>query len=154
MDSQKDLVSIPTPFAQHSWEPRFAFDGRTTELDLIQLGLSCCLAMDPFRAQKTDRRFIAFAVSTTRLAVAAPDFDRPDSLNDTPRFADTPIGDAARSIQAWLENEAEYPQRPWFDGGESRGFQMFHVPWCREYKAYKEFFGYALIEPKWYEIHK
>jgi hypothetical protein len=45
----------------------------------------------------------------------------------------------------------EYPDAPWFEGGEARGFRMYHVPWQQEPKA---LYGYLTVEPKWVEIHK
>ena len=154
MTSQEVPNRIPTPFAQHSWEPRFAFDGRSRDIDLIQTGLSCALVMDPFHAHKTDRRFIAYSVSSTRLAIKASNYHSQHPLSETTQFADASIEDAARAISTWLESKTVYPDRPWFDGGESRGFQMFHVPYCSQYSAYKGYFGYTLVEPKWFEVHK
>lgn len=45
----------------------------------------------------------------------------------------------------------DYPEQPWFDGGEARGFQMYHVPWLQEPR---ESYGCTLILPKWFEVHK
>ncbi len=45
---------------------------------------------------------------------------------------------------------AVYPPQPSFDGSERRGLQAFHVPWGQN----NGLCNYAVIEPKWFEIHK
>jgi len=149
-----DCPPLKTPFAQASWEPRFAIDAPSCELKLLQLGLQCCLATDLFCHSYSDQLFIGFAISPVRFAVASPRYDVPRPLSDKPAFKEASLEDAALFIKGWLENDAVYPTRPWFDGGELRGFQMFHIPYSDGYEDFNPAFGYSIVEPKWLELHK
>ncbi len=139
----------PTPFASPSWEPRFALDGRIDHL--IAKGLELYLHCDDglFRNETSTLR--AFVAGPTRLVVSAGSGGGLFAGDPGGYFDANPLPEAARLIAHWLTHEAVYPERPWFDGGEAKGFQMYHVPWNQEPAR---FYGCLLVEPKWIEIHK
>ena len=141
---------LPTPFARPSWEPRFALDGQKVNAKLIQLGLVLHLAIQWREGNRNG--FMAFTESPTRLVVASPDcggFPRP--LESIRLFEGQKLELAAGLICKWLESDAQYPKQPWFDGGALRGFQMFHVAFNEEPR---DCYGFVVIEPKWFEVHK
>lgn len=155
MDERHEFhLQLPTPFAQPSWEPRFAIDGPGLGLSLIRFGLQISAMLDLFPSNNSGDLFDCYEVSPTRLAVIAPKYGIPHPLSYS-KLADQVVLDgAASAIKEWLDKIATYPTEPWFDGGGSKGFQMFYVPWAVGYESYAGFSGYVLIEPKWFEVHK
>lgn len=145
---------LPTPFAEPSWEPRFAVDGFVNDtLLMCALELHACCLRTPWLCRDEAAVFAGYRVDAQRLAVAAIDRHFPRPLTDDPAailFERAPPKRAIEAIFAWLRDEAEYPPRPWFDGSEARGLQAFHVPYGQRNGPY----GYLVIEPKWFEIHK
>lgn len=157
MKSQNDETEkLRTPFAEHSWEPRFAIDAWLNQGEAIELGLRCCLTAYPFYCCNfpSDPRYFGFLIFPTRFAVA-PVGTREPSLYQVPScFENFSLEEAVNFIVNWLSNDAEYPEMPWFDGGERKGFQMYHVPYMGKDEELNLFRGFTLIEPKWFEVHK
>ena len=139
---------VLTPFAQPSWEPRFAMDCRLLQSETIArcleifIGQSCYGEIQPtFGIFETNKSRLALCLSNARFAVMQG--------RELARNADVKL--ASDLVYQWLANEAEYPPQPWFDGGEDQGIRVFDVP----YNAHpKEFYGFLIIEPKWFECHK
>jgi hypothetical protein len=141
-----DLPPDLSPFREPSAEPRFAFDFSYCGADALSLGL------DLLRYSKyagSDCRFHAVGGKSGWLAVSTGASPSRLALGE-PCFSDLSQEEAARRVLEWLD-ETEYPPQPWFEGGESRGFAMFHVPWEAEPAA---LYGYSLVLPKWFEVHK
>lgn len=137
-----------TPFAQPSWEPRFAMDCRWLNIESIARCLEVFTGQSYYRESQptfdifeTNNSRLALCLSGARLAVMQG--------RELARNADVKL--ASELTYQWLANDAEYPPQPWFDGGEDHGFQVFDVP----YNAHPmEFYGFLIIEPKWFECHK
>lgn len=68
-----------------------------------------------------------------------------------PLFTGLDLTRAVEAIARWLADEAEYPEPPWFDGGEARGFSAYHVPYRGQALGP---YGFMVVAPKWFEIHK
>lgn len=156
-DDKRDSAGPFSPFAARSYEPRFAIDcqGRGVEVIAIALRLhTLSNNVTGWSYEDGAAVFSGYHHGDQRLAVAAMlhDFPGEYSMRDwTPVFRALDLGAAADAILRWLEEEAAYPTRPWFDGGEAQGFRVFHVP-CgpQELGPY----GYVVFEPKWFEVHK
>ena len=94
--------------------------------------------------------FHGFRVRPDSVAVAAVLARFPHPLRDaTPWFSRLTLEAAADALAEWLAHEAVYPKQPWFDGGEARGFQAWHVPYLEPGP-----YGYVVVEPKWFVVHK
>ncbi len=147
-----EASALPTPFAHPSWEPRFALDGPAPSLPLLTTALRLHVACHHHAWSWHDDAavFTGFRVRPDRVAVAAQLVGFPRPLREaTPWFTDATLDAAAGELAAWLTSAAVYPPTPWFDGGEGRGFQAWHVAF-RQPGPY----GYLVVEPKWFEIHK
>jgi hypothetical protein len=143
-----DLPAHFNPFSTLSAEPRFAFEFSYCTLDAISLGLTLCQYCQ--YAGKS-AKFSAVDGKAGWLAVRVTNGHGLPRLAPTPEFfTDLTNKAAARRILSWLK-KSPYPPQPWFEGGESRGFRMFHVPWDQEPVS---FYGYTVIQPKWFEVHK
>lgn len=140
-----------TPFAVPSWEPRFALDSMSPDSTTISEGLGLFLRLRQWRVTG-EERFVVHATSASRLVLFQKGgFAGARASQGRLVLAEASVADAATAASRWLIDEAEYPPEPWFDGSESRGFQMFDVP----YKAHpREFYGAVIVEPKWFEVHK
>lgn len=145
-------MSIPiaefTPFSEPSYEPRFAFEYPRNSAKALHhaLTLHCLCSPPPAKVS-----FSAYHNGNDWLAILAE--TRSFALPPAKKvfFSEQSQDAAAEQIARWLEDDAEYPDPPWFDGGEARGFQIYHVPWRQEPQA---FYGCTLILPKWFEVHK
>ncbi len=151
MTSDDRDTRLPTPFAGPSWEPRFALDLPTSPLALttaLRLHVGCQPAAWAWREGAAV--FHGYRIRPDRAVVAAVFYSFPGAPRDAaPLFARLPLDAAAAALADWLEREAVYPARPWFDGGEARGFQAWHVPYGDPGP-----YGYLVVEPKWFEVHK
>jgi hypothetical protein len=149
---------VPTPFAFSSWEPRFAFDGGRVAVDSLELALHLHVKCNLDSLGGVDDENVVFRgyrLTPTRIAVAAPSIDFPSRLREGElMFENVNRSAAARAISEWLRNQAEYPERPWFDGSEAQGFQAFHVPYVPGGNESLGPYGYMVVEPKWFEVHK
>jgi hypothetical protein len=153
MNAVHGTHSLPTPFALPSWEPRFAIDG-FVESEMIEAALRLHVQSGfggvrwPLAGAKL---FHGHRLTPNRIVVAAKIYGFPRELHDERMFEQLEIGEATQAVVDWLSHEAVYPPKPWFDGGEGRGFQAFHVPYLQ---AELGPYGYLVVEPKWLEIHK
>ncbi|MBK7191419.1 MAG: hypothetical protein IPH80_02985 [Myxococcales bacterium] len=148
----QEASALPTPFAQPSWEPRFALDGPTPSLPLLTTALRLHVDCSHHAWAWRDGApvFHGFCVRPDRVAIAARLGGFPGPLRDAePWFADATLDAAATHLAGWLTTTAAYPPTPWFDGGEGRGFQAWHVAYGQPGP-----YGYLVVEPKWFEIHK
>jgi hypothetical protein len=135
-----------SPFREASTEPRFAFDFSFCTVEAISLSLDL---LRYCRYAGPESRFHAVGGESGWLAVSTT--ASPSRLTlGVPYFSDLPQEEAARRVLDWLE-ETEYPPQPWFEGGESRGFAISHVPWEAEPAV---LYGYTVVQPKWFEVHK
>ena len=144
-----------SPFATPSFEPRFAIDGSTPEMleHALRLHVLCNNATGAAYVEGKGV-FRGFHSGGRRLAVAASLHGFPGDPRGPawePAFRDLDRGQALDAIRSWLREAAGYPETPWFDGGEARGFRLYHVP-------YGELdlgpYGFMVVEPKWIEVHK
>ncbi len=146
-------TSPPAPFSSPSYEPRFAIEhgGHEALSHALQLHALCNRA----RYREDAPVFFGSTLSPARVAVAARARGSfPGELRVygyEPLFAELTRAEALEAILRWLRDVAEYPERPWFDGGEGRGFRAYHVAWGQESLGP---YGYMVVEPKWFEIHK
>jgi hypothetical protein len=139
-----------TPFCVPSWEGRFAVDWDKIEFSAIVTALNLALVMRSVPLNSASLNVYRLTESRSVLGVVGT-ANRFEFLGVEPEAARLSIQEAAEFLHAWLDREAVYPPKPWFDGGEARGFQMFDVP----YRAHPhELCGTLVIEPKWFEIHK
>jgi hypothetical protein len=117
-----------TPFAAPSWEPRFALDWPRADTGLLALAL--CLHANCVLGRHvpldTNQTFRGYVLGPARLAVAAIAYSYPLTAGDV-LFDGASVQSAAETVTRWLEDQAVYPPQPWFDGGEERGFQSWHV---------------------------
>jgi hypothetical protein len=148
-ESPEPTTSRQSPFSEPSFEPRFALDHDSPDPAVLAIGLE--LQQRSQRPWGGGPVFTAYRIGTDRLAVSANAYGFPHPLHQPVAFEGLTRDQAALWIARWLEEEAEYSEAPWFDGGEGRGFRMYHVPWKQEPR---QFYGYLLVEPKWFEIHK
>jgi hypothetical protein len=152
-DAVPDEQQPSSPFAAPSWEPRFALDGLTAEPGLLvmALGLYVSTARRRYVSLDTDETYRGDELGPSRLAVAVISRFFPYPLRDGDLlFEDASLPAAAQAMAHWLQGQATYPPQPWFDGGEERGFQAWHVP----YGDHSGPMGYLIVEPKWFEVHK
>jgi hypothetical protein len=141
---------LTTPFAVPSWEPRFAVDGQSCDPDLVAGVLELSVLL---RAGEGDRTaYDVYEVGESRLALARTGQSGFFALRGWAQLhGGLSTAAAAKVVCQWLKERAVYPPKPWFDGGEARGFQMFDVPW----RAHPEpHYGMIIVEPKWFERHK
>ncbi len=137
-----------TPFAWPSWEPRFAIDSRQCGPRVISIGIELFLlnSIAPIQGG-----FDLHEVDKTRAVLCMHKRSIAEFSSRKAERHVTSVDEAAHCLSQWLQNVAEYPPQPWFDGGEDRGFQMFDVP----YKAHpQQFYGALIVEPKWFEVHQ
>jgi len=139
------------PFAQPSHEPRFALEFPSVSPAAIALGLEAIGLMTPAALAPPLFRGYADEEGQDWLAVALGNSYHPYPLKEPADFEDFSSEQTTEHIVRWLTETAAYPEQPWFDGGEGRGFQMWQVAWEQEPRR---FYGYTLIRPKWFEIHK
>lgn len=141
-----------SPFAVSSSEPRFALDGKKPDPGLLALALSMHLyARDRGHLVGAQPTFRGHLLDSARLAVAVIDPSFAPALPAGVLLFDAaPAQAAAEAVARWLVDRAAYPAQPWFDGGESRGFQAWHVPFGDASGPY----GCLVVEPKWFEVHK
>lgn len=139
-----------TPFAVPSWERRFAIDWNTTDVSALVTGLHLALTMRSVPLNSTSLNIYRLHQRRSELGVAGTT-NRFQILGIKPEATQLSVQEAAENLHAWLHLEALYPPKPWFEGGEARGFQMFDVP----FRAHpRELYGTLVVEPKWFEIHK
>ena len=145
--------TIPTPFSAPSWEPRFAIDGYRDLDGLVDLAISLHIrsSSSGWAYVEGEPVLSGYVVSEQRLALAAMLHGFPRPLRDAhARFENVDRNTAVEQVVAWLRSDAVYPDKPWFDGGEARGAQLFHVAWRQDIGPY----GFLVVEPKWFEVHK
>lgn len=148
-----DKHTIATPFSAPSWEPRFAIDGWEDLASLLDLAISLHIHAHStgWAYKEGEPVFQGFIASPSRLAFAAQlrNFPRPPRQTAL-LFEAVGRDEVIEKVLGWLEDDAQYPPTPWFDGGEALGLQMFHVPWQPRNGPC----GYVVVEPKWFEVHK
>jgi hypothetical protein len=139
-------VTAPhSPFASQSWEPRFVVEhyNEAALHSAIELWASMW--------------HIGFATldSTVRHVTMRPDcllVEHPNARDHAGEPLPEPVAlrELTPWIMAWLHT-ATYPDQPWFDGGEQKGFCVFWAHYqCAESGAY----GSLVVIPKWFELHK
>ncbi|MEL6177881.1 MAG: hypothetical protein AAFS10_02960 [Myxococcota bacterium] len=152
--SEYEPYSPRTPFATYSWEERFAIDGFDHEEALLTIALKLHLHCHGRRRVTEDALvFSGYREGGRRLAISAPLYGSPWPLTQEPwemMFEEQTLSATVQHAVRWLGEEADYPDRPWFDGGEAMGFQVYDVPWGQEIGPC----GFMVLEPKWFEIHK
>lgn len=119
------------------------------------MGLACAWECDPSPQKSQSRTFFGEADSSRRFVLRVGKTNDRCFQGEPKNVEKSPLDQAAETILDWLNTEAEYPKRPWFDVGPFKGFQMFFVPWMLENDD--EFLGYSgqiVVEPKWFEGHK
>ncbi|MEZ4380691.1 MAG: hypothetical protein R3A79_05060 [Nannocystaceae bacterium] len=96
--------------------------------------------------------FRGYQLGDNRIAVAAQLRGFPSEPRDAVHtlFKDVTLETASEGILHWLDNVAAPPPKPWFDGGESLGLQLYHVAYGQQCGPY----GYMVAESKWFEVHK
>ena len=146
---------IPTPFAAPSWEPRFALDAFEDLETLVPLALRLHVRSShvAWAYQEGAPVFRGYQLGDNRIAVAAqlsrfPGKPRVEIMQTL--FEDVTLEAASEGILSWLDNAAQPPPKPWFDGGESLGLQLYHVAYGQQCGPY----GYMVAESKWFEVHK
>ena len=97
--------------------------------------------------------FRGYQLGDNRIAVAAqlsrfPGKPRVEIMQTL--FEDVTLEAASEGILSWLDNAAQPPPKPWFDGGETLGLQLYHMAYAQRPGPY----GYMLAESKWFEVHK
>lgn len=140
------------PITSASWEPRFAIEHYVGDAlrNAIELWWLSDLGVrfvpdDPIRHVARSDSWLCIGHPAKRdpfpreLWEALPE---PVEQRDLPAW-----------IAAWLRTDAKYPERPWFDGGEARGFSVFWGHYgCEEIEDHG--YGALVVLPKWFEIHK
>ncbi len=144
-----------SPFSTDSFEPRFAIE--SFDFDALALALRLHVQSNMVTGwshQPGASVFMGYPMGRARLAVAAQLHgfpSKPHKLRAVePVFEFLTLDAAAEAVTRWLNETAEYPKQPWFDGGEARGFRVYHVPYGQPFDPY----GHMVVEPKWFEIHK
>lgn len=139
-----------TPFASDSDEPRFAL-----EVPIIaDVVIAQALDWSSFSSNPRSRKYNAFTDGAGQwLAVCTVGsfVTRFPPIQDVPVFTGLDRVEAAAAIAKWLENEADYGEPPSFDGGEDQGMRIFSVPFGQ---PPSDFYGWTVIQPKWFEVHK
>jgi hypothetical protein len=135
-----------SPYSSHSWEPRFVVEHHAAEplRHAVELWRLCNSWFLP------SAQIHYVAREPTRLQIAHPDSSRhmsaPWSALEQPIVA----ADVPALVLAWLET-ATYPEEPWFDGGEARGYCVYWAYYgSDDAAAYRS----LVVLPKWFEIHK
>jgi hypothetical protein len=138
-----------SPFASSSWEPRFVIE----HFDNASLGHAVelwrrCSELELSFPADASIRYVAREPACLRVAHphAHASTRAPWTALERPIVA----ADVPALVRTWLET-ATYPEEPWFDGGEARG-----------YCVYWSYFGSEdgddgralVVIPKWFEIHK
>lgn len=142
---------LPTPFAVPSWEPRLAIDHPSIEAGALAASLEFYLKVRLWRISG-EERFIIHDCGPTRRLLYFKGSHFAAGFKPWPvESAGASIDEASERIASWLAGEAEYPPRPWFEGSESRGFQLYEVPYQAPPRVC---YGGLVVEPKWFEIHK
>lgn len=139
------------PITSHSWEPRFAIEHYDPAAlrNAVELWWLCDLGM----RFVPDDPVTHVARGPNWLLVGHPRDRDPFPRDFWERLAqpvDQP--DLPKWIDAWLET-ATYPDKPWFDGGEAKGFSVYWGHYdCTE--VHHVAYGALVVLPKWFEIHK
>lgn len=139
-----------TPFARDSHEPRFALEVPGTEAGVIALALDWSSFLSGPESRKFDActdgagQWLAVCVTGSFAAAFPP-------IPDGRVFRGLPRGEAAAEIGKWLRKKADYGDPPCFEGGEERGMRIFSVPFGQPPSA---FYGWTVIQPAWFEVHK
>lgn len=145
---------IPTPFAAPSWEPRFALDAFDDLETLVPIALRLHVRSSHLaRAYKEGAAvFRGYQLGDNTIAVAAKLSSFPSKPQEimATLFEDVTLEAASEGIVHWLDNIAEPPPKPWFDGSEELGLQLYHVAYGQKLGPY----GYMIAQSKWFEIHK
>jgi hypothetical protein len=141
---------LTTPFAVPSWEPRFAVDGKSCDAGLVEGLLEVSVLLHGLQADRA--AYDIYEVGESRLALARTGQEGFFAFRGWAQpHGGLRMAAAAKAVCQWLKERAVYPPKPWFDGGEAAGFQIFDVPW----RAHPEpHYGMILVEPKWFEIHQ
>ena len=145
-------ASPPAPFSTPSYEPRFAIEHR--RLDALSHALRLHAPCNNETYGDDAPVFVGYTLSPARVAVAARVRGFPSELRMhgyEPLFKGLTQAGAVEAIFVWLRDVAEFPERPCFEGGEGRGFRAYHVAWGQESLGP---YGYLVVEPTWFEIHK
>ena len=136
-----------SPFASASWEPRFVVEHYTQAAlqSAVTLWSECRTGL------KSPDGLVRYATRhSDHLLVEHPDAWHPGQLQALPE--PIPIASLAGWITTWWLATAKYPEEPWFDGGEARGFCAFWAHYaCQEIKGSS---GALVVLPKWFEFHK
>lgn len=142
---------VASPFRSESWEPRFVVEHYRNEALSLGIALWRSSAAIEFGATTHPVRFVAQSESVLRIAYPASDREHHHGWKrlDTP----LPLDQLDTWIVDWLKT-ATYPDTPWFDGGEARGFCMFWAHFGCEENAPFHTHGELVVLPKWFEIHK
>lgn len=139
-----------TPFASHSWEPRFAVEHH--EEAALAPAIALWRLGNYSRPWDFDDGIRSVARLPTAIFIGHPRWD--SSVRPPYVTLDAPIAidDLPRAIMTWLA-DVTYPTEPNFDGGEGRGFTVYWVyAACKE--ADSAAGGSLVVLPKWIEIHK
>lgn len=139
-------VPSRSPFSSPSWEPRFVVEHHDDEplRHAVELWRLCNTWFPPGALI----RYVAR--EPTRLQIAHPDSSRPWDAPWT--TLDQPIvaAEVPALVHQWLKT-ATYPEQPWFEGGEARGYCVYWAYYDSEDEAaYRP----LVVLPKWFEIHK
>lgn len=145
----RPLAARPrSPFAAESFEPRFVVNHHA-ELALraaVDLWFMSCNWYSP---SAPELRYVQRRAD--HLLLAWSGWGRGDAPAPWEKLPQPLAKDAiAPWVMAWLDG-ATYPEQPWFDGGERRGFSAYCVHFrSKESIAY----GSLVVLPTWFEVHK
>ena len=135
-----------SPFASHSWEPRFVIEHY--DADSVRHAVELWRLCNTWFPPTAQIRYVAR--EPTRLQIAHPDASRPFHAPWTALEQPITAADVPPLVHAWLKT-ATYPEAPWFDGGEARGYCVYWAYYGSEDEAaYRS----LVVLPKWFEIHK
>jgi len=139
-------VPSHSPLVSPSWEPRFVVEHHDAEplRHAVELWRLCNTWFPP----GAPIRYVAR--EPTRLQIAHPDSSHLPAPPWTTLESPIVAADVPALVHAWLQTAA-YPEAPWFDGGEARGYCVYWAYFgSDDPAAYRS----LVVLPKWFEIHK
>ena len=139
-----------TPFAAASHEPRFAWEVPSTAAAIISHALHGQGLAEGYQLTAytgyTDGQGQWLAVCSSGSFAA-----RIPTISTIQLFSGLDIHATARAVEEWLDQKADYGEPPWFEGSEAQGMRIFQVAYGQEPSR---FYGWTVIQPHWFEIHK
>ena len=150
----------PSPFGHHSSRPRMAIDCESWNLAVIRRTIELAVLAGCIQDLKWASVPLAevslglYLANAHRLVLLGPSNEGLGRIRNWDKLGDgLNFEAAAHEVVRWLQQKAAYPARPWFEGGESRGCQIFTGLVDPQAQAH-ESCNVLVVEPKWLEVPK